>query len=1098
MRPDSNPVARAGWRALAISGLTLALSAPLSAGLDIPDLPLELGAVVPSNLMYILDDSGSMMWDVMPDERVHFSMYYLFPHPAKDPYGGDGPYNRRVPHFGDGNLFNYYLRSAHNNTVFYDPAITYRPWAKHDGTSYGNASPTAAPYNPAYAAAGTLDLTVRQDQSAAWIHNVTNDDPGQAWWAVSGCNDSDPCKQKFWPITFYVYKGSGPATSASSYVKYQIRGSQGYRKELPDGSESAVSSFTWPGGITRTIAEERQNFANWFSYYRSRILAARAGTSIAFAGLSADNFRVGFRTINGANAMDIAVDGTFSGTNRSAWFDRLFSTSISMKGTPLRNSLKSVGSYYEDKSNDGPWGPAPQLECRRSFAILTSDGYWNGGSPGVGNADGNSGDRIDGPDGQSYTYSPEAPYEDGYGNTLADVAMAFWKKDLRPDLANRIRPTPTNPAFWQHMSTFTIGLGVRGTLNPDSDLPALTDQTRSWPDPTSSDPAKIDDMWHAAVNGRGLFVAAQNAQQFAAGLKKALDAIGRDGAVMNVAVTSTSLVEGSKVFRARYDGTWGGDLAAYPVSVETNRVSATPSWTAAAQLDARAPSERRIYTHVGGALAQLTPGSSAMASHLGVDLQVYDFLLGERSGELPAGPLRSRSTVLGDIVYSSPVYVRETGTVYVGANDGMLHAFDAADGAELFAYLPTHAYPRLGELADPDYSHRFFVDGETVVSTKAQGGGKNILVGSLGRGGKALYALDVSDPTAPAFEWEFADADLGHVIGKPVIVELNNGKSAVMVGNGYNSDDDEAFLFLIALDSGSLIKKIGTGAGSSAVPNGLAQPTGWDADRDGTVDTVYAGDLHGNMWRFDLGGTGSGSWKTDGKLFEAVDAAGKAQAITGAPAVAINPANGERWVVFGTGRFLTYDDKTDKDVQSWYGVIDDGKNTVERDGLYLREVEYVTTSAGRRVRVFSVPEVEVAKTKKGWLIDWTLPGGGAEGERVVSRTQYIGGVVVVSSIIPENDPCLPGGRSWLNQVSPFIGHAADRTFFDINDDMHFDERDLIARDEQELPVNSAENPDEMMREVAVIGERAFTGGGDEGINLAVPTGRISWHEIVAD
>lgn len=1088
-------------RPVAVASLAAALTVPAAAGIDIPGVPLEAGAFVPSNLMFILDDSGSMQWEVMPDEIIYpcpasscARRLYLFPLPANGSirvYEGTN-YDNRVHDFDDADPRNVFRRSPHNNTTFYDPTLTYQPWLRGDGTSFGNASPTAAPYNPAYAAAGTMNLTVEQNQRALW----------------DSCG-SGSCWRKFWPITFYMYKGAGDAQDPASYVKYQIRGNRGYRKVLPSGTETELTSFEWPGGISRSVGQEMQNFANWFTYYRSRILAARGATSIAFAGLSPNNFRVGFRTINNNSSMNIPIagrlEGTFSGAHRSAWYNMLFSTPIHRQTTPLRTSLRNAGEYYKNTSNSGPWGPAPQLECRRSFTILTSDGYWNDTFSGVGNADGTAGSLITGADGQSYTYSPERPYSDSYSNTLADVAMAYWKQDLRPDLANRLRPTPTNPAFWQHMSTFTIGLGVRGTLDPEHDLPDLTSGAKSWPDPTAGDYEKLDDMWHAAVNGRGIFVAAQNAQEFAAGLKKALDAIGRDGAVMNVAVTSASLTAASKVFRARYDGTWGGDLAAYRVSTSTNRPDPAPAWSAAVKLDQLVShGSRNIWTRSSGVAKRFEWGSlnDAQRAALGGDPKVLDFLRGDRSEEISnGGSFRTRSSRLGDIVNSSPVYVRETNTVYVGANDGMLHAFDASSGEELFAYVPESVYAHLAELADPHYSHRFFVDGEIAVSTKEQGGGKNILVGSLGRGGRGLFALDVSNPAsfgAAHVLWEFTDDALGQVIGTPVVVKLNNGDWAVMVGNGYNSSANKAALLLIDLQTGTLIKTMDTGVGSAANPNGLAQSIGWDADRDGTVDTAYAGDLHGNMWRFDLSRPGSGSWKTDGKLFEARDAGGKPQPITGAPAIAINPKNGDRWVVFGTGRFLTYDDRNSKDVQSWYGMIDDGKNTVARNALYERQVEYVTTSSGRRVRVFSAPDAAVAKTKKGWVIDWTLPGGGVEGERVVSRTQYVGGVVIVSSIIPENDPCLPGGRSWLNQVTPFIGHYSDRTFFDINGDGVFDERDLISQDGEDSPANSAENPDGMTREIAVIGDRSFTGIDDIGVDLDHAVGRISWHEIVAD
>ena len=177
---------------------------------------------------------------------------------------------------------------------------------------------------------GTFDLTSKQSK--------------YAYWASTGkdCKGWDTCS--FWPTTYYVSKGSGSTTTAGNYIRYQIRGSKGYKKDLSTGTEVEVTKFVW-SSRTRTVTEELQNFANWFSYYRSRVLAARGGASNAFAQLGT-NYRVGFATINGRGdkyTNYIPTTGVFEGSNRKKWFASLLETPLSANGTPLRPALKWAG-----------------------------------------------------------------------------------------------------------------------------------------------------------------------------------------------------------------------------------------------------------------------------------------------------------------------------------------------------------------------------------------------------------------------------------------------------------------------------------------------------------------------------------------------------------------------------------------------------------------------------------------------------------------------------------------------------------------------------------------------------------------------------------
>jgi len=192
--------------------------------------------------------------------------------------------------------------------------------------------------------------------------------------------------------------------------------------------------------------------------------------------------------------------------------------------------------------------------------------------------------------------------------------------------------------------------------------------------------------------------------------------------------------------------------------------------------------------------------------------------------------------------------------VYVGANDGFLHAFNAETGAEAWAYAPAAVLPSLWKLADPAYSHTYFVDGSLTAGDVNSGGWKTILVGGMNAGGKYYYAWDVTTPGSPALLWEFTDPDMGYSYGNPVITKLSNGTWVVLVTSGYNNASGLGYLYVLNATSGAVISKIGTGSGTAASPSGLAKIRNWvdDLSTNNTTRYVYGGDLNGDVWRFDL------------------------------------------------------------------------------------------------------------------------------------------------------------------------------------------------------------------------------------------------------
>ena len=1073
---------------LAFSAGILAGS-PVWAGYTVPDSPLQTGSRVPANLMLVLDDSGSMGSDYMPDT---------------------------VPNITTTDDFRNQVYTR--NTIYYNPAVTYRPWRTAVG---GRVADT--PYNCVYNS-NTL---------------------------LTGCVNLGAADR-----VFHVPKpGITNIADGSQYDRFVFRSTGGVQKGVWVAGAWAytpVTDFSWPvvgppaTTIVRTIAEEKQNFATWFSFHRTRNKTAKAGVSESFADLGED-IRVGFNTIWNNNTYNIPVgsdNGLFrdlgASTNRSTWYNRL-QTAPANGFTPLRTSLTRTGEYFLDTTAAGPYGPqtgASQITCRQNFTIFTTDGFWNGtngndaeAAPYVarGNSDNTS----------NANYTPALPFKDAWSNTLADIAMHYWKTDLRPDMTDNVPTTSANRANWQHMVTFGISIGLRGALDPIADLISLTNGTvnsngtTGWPDPFADKQlARIDDLFHASVNGHGEFVAASDPEELAKALKSALASIlGRVGSSSNVAANSVSVGAGStRIFQASYQtGQWTGELSSLPVTGGV--VSSTAEWKATETIPVWGT--RRIFTYESAA-GTTFPTAIQEAS---LTTPIANFIKGDRSNEISqsmTGTLRDRVNVLGDIVNSSPAYSSESNTVFIGANDGMMHAFNAATGAELFAYIPGIVnLTNLKTLADKAYDHRYFVDGPLAVSAKKLTPNKNILVGSLGRGGKGLYALDVTTPATfdgskALWEVSGSDDDMGFITSRPIITKANNGSTVVIVSNGLNSTNDDPALFIYDLFTGTRLAKllpIEKGGNDVFDNNGLSAATGVDQDVDGDVDYMYAGDMKGNVWKFDLSDNNPNNWEVannDYPLYSAKDSTGTiTQSISGGIAIGFD-AEFNPWLYFGTGRYLTAGDPSTTSVQTWYGIVDESTNTTiaGRGALKARKIVAAGeldngSGTGVKVRAFEPQEfpsgVSDMYGKKGWYIDLVNPPFTAAqkvGERIVGTPVVRGTTVLVSSIIPSEDPCTVEGSGYVNAVDALTGSSGvygSESYFDVNGG-GFDNDKLVSTiDGREISIGSIDLGIKMPTDALVLAgdtnELVVVGGSIGGTGSAPfrgtrAVGRISWHEMI--
>lgn len=473
----------------------------------------------------------------------------------------------------------------------------------------------------------------------------------------------------------------------------------------------------------------------------------------------------------------------------------------------------------------------------------------------------------------------------------------------------------------------------------------------------------------------------------------------QNGAGSSAAINSTSLNTTSQLYQATFNpgpstgDAWIGDLQ--EIGITANGVIATTAtWSAQTQLDA--VGSRHIATwdayHKNSPTSPVTPAAvdftwSNLSATLQAELQPsdtkgslrLDYLRGSHTAEKSnGGTFRDRQHLLGDIVNSSPAYVgppngsygdvsyssfviaqaaREP-MIYVGANDGMLHGVDAANGNELMGFIPGSVFGNLYKLSDPLYyfHHQYFVDGSPDVQDVmlSDGAWHTLLVGGENAGGNSIYAMDVTDPAAftsdsavaSAVKWEFTDTDMGLSYSAPIIVRSNavtvtDGSSgaavngfAVLFGNGYNSSSERPIFYAVDASTGAVLRKIDLcgaagvppGACNSSVANGLSSMVA--ANSSGVLgipqDMAYAGDLQGNLWAINMANANPALW-TVKLLFQARDPSGNDQPITTKPSLTLNPHFPDElglMVYFGTGRFIATGDLTTTGVQTFYGIWD--------------------------------------------------------------------------------------------------------------------------------------------------------------------------------
>ncbi|MHC1652419.1 pilus assembly protein [Stenotrophomonas maltophilia] len=1169
----------AGGAALALGGgyFIYSLMAAQAQG-TLAQAPLNIQVQTAPAFLMALDDSGSMIWEVLNNTRD--GVYRWNTSTTGGLKVGFYASNGTAYGYNEGSGLNYYFtspaygrssdaaipplnaygfaRSPDVNSAYFDPRDDYPEWKTGvaDRPSYMTINPEAAPLDPRPSKSGNGKISGVQNLT---VDSLRNDSDGwrfsfQAGMVIpvgtliengrcgvtdaKGGNATDTYADErtklpgafrrvtkaitvaasdyrgatrclaavgYYPATFYL---ADPSTLPAGYgyldkfrtkIDNPTHGRPGtlYKYEIRKDNFATTEQYN----------NAINNFARWFSFYRTRREALIGAATNALHDQT--NLRVGWFRIN--NRRDVTM---YDMTNENEKADLLSDIMTDMRAndsTPNRSAADYLGQQFKRTDAKAP----VLLSCQKNAGMLFTDGYIN-----------ESGNKT-------LMKDLVKPY---YENSLVDT-----KETYSVPVPSECKGANPDPALdcqkHLHMNFYGVTLG---TLGKEFGVKYLPDPQRPWvlsPNPyvnkpsfpTSTQdlkPEAVDELWNAVYETRGEMVNATRPGDITAAMRRIISNVAQGATPSGSrSLTGARIGVGSLSVEPFYEATnngtdWYGKLHAFKLKVDetTRAIISEEAWEASAQMPAAAA--RRIRFWRNGALVDFTGTNVSLANLCDKSGSLYPgmkicseseitalatnsatavaYLRGATGNEKRnGGKLRDRSTVLGDIITSTPVlssplddygYRRLPGTagstyarymatkrddrrymVYAAANDGMLHGFDGGMGAdgeldsdggkELFAYIPSTSLGHMGNLLlpyDPTnentqrFQHRYYVDGPITVSdTYSSAGWSTSLVGTAGAGGRSVFALDVSDPGSfggtGSLLWEISDlnsaldsevrANIGHVLGKPVIVPMKNADGSVtfraIFGNGYESSSGKAVLFVVDMVAGStptirMIEAVESGTNLPSGSNGLGNivvvdrwgGTGQNVQvRDGLADTVYAADKRGAIWKFDLRDNVAPTVPlfTTNTHVDASDRLTYRQPITGGMTVTTGSSGGAL-LIFGTGSFSYYGDENDSAQQALYGIndIEAGQPRTALTSSNLRTYAAGFSDGVRTLTAGTTPTVS-----RGWTV--TL----AAKERAVGNPRIVSGVVFFPTYIPsEAQGCSVDGSNWLFGLQASSGDAS--------------------------------------------------------------------------
>ncbi len=989
----------------------LALTAGAALSQTISDVPLAVKNNVPPNMMFMIDNSGSMS-NIVPT----------------------APYNATAT---------YPITCAANRTIASGASIDI-----NIGTVGGVSGVPRFTYSGNTYRHITLDSTNGRcfDNNGIYAARLLGE-PN----SPSSYLDADYTGHF---LNWYFGNFDGPVSGWSGRKRLTV-GSVDTRMEIAKTSAKTVVD----GLPINTTGSGRATVRIGLSTYNS----GNGGRLLSTMKDLVDPINTSTSTTIGKTTFKTSIDGlTPSGATPLATtladIGRYFSTGydgnvITANGTVSINNLLRLNGTDDNRAaclagwnscSSAASDPRPiQYTCQRSYAFLMTDGRPQGDRSFNNNTYLHDYDRdCSGANASactgSYDRKTARQYESQGSDYLDDVAKALFDIDLRPDL------TVTPPRIKKNnLLTYTIGFADTQVRN---------------------DPLLIN----AAAQGGGRFLTADDGPSLTSAFQSALtDAFAKDAASAAVAVANAQITVNNISYAPSYNsGSWYGDLEAFSLDTTTGLPIGAAHWSARDRLNALALANRKIASF-NGSTGQPFTGANFAGTPASLTVGVIDYVRGVRTGE--GTTYRTRAHLLGDLVNAEPTVVTYgdgVPIVFQAANDGMLHAFDGrvaasatTRGQELWAYVPRLVHPNLAALSTPNYAHRYYVDGTPATAAITGAGAMTrILVGGLGKGGAGYYALDISDyaaateaDVAAKAKWEIKPTNMGYSFGTPLIVNTSAGWR-VVVASGYDNGaalggDGQGYVWVLNPSTGAVEKTIRTGVGSAASPSGLAHLSRLaNTPADAVVRYVFGGDLAGNVWRIDLDAADN---SLAARIAVLTDGAGNTQAVT-AP-VQVGPVSGSSvkyFVYAGTGRYLADEDvpgnagvnRWATQMQTMYGILDDtsvaspttpnirgsnGSTCPAGGGSADFVCQSFTHDAGTNSYSATAHPVDVA-SKRGWYIDMPNDTRLQYGRMTTTPALTTGGTLAFTVNVPTNVACDPGGSSWFFALSGSNGGAVPR------------------------------------------------------------------------
>ncbi|MEZ5455326.1 MAG: PilC/PilY family type IV pilus protein [Lysobacteraceae bacterium] len=1032
---------------------------------------------------------GTKRKAVPPTPNFGFARSHEFNPMYYNPFSEYRPWRKaEEPHWSDANpsaaIVDPRLSVSTNNPAF---DLT------SDVRSYGGGSSTTNDYDFYVANGMTLPIGTEYREngsSCSGLAGSTN-----VWNTASSVQTASANCQHvaitYFPATFYLTDSSFPGYTATPLEITNASGGPRdttlYRYEIKPGNMTATA-----------YAKQIQNFANWFQYYRNRNLALVGSLTESLLDVSfmrVGIFRINNRvnvTMYDLEPYDVDSDGDIDVNPDKVSLYSVITAINGNSGTPNRYAVDHLGKQFRRTGTSDslpiPTNPSLGGACQVNAGMLFTDGYSNGGTPYTTNYDSGMGS----PFADSYGGTLADVAAKHYIQNIRP-AVSAGKMRVPPACASATPDPRLDCRVDPHMNFYGVTLGALGIIY-GVDLDATSDpflHPPAWGADTDSNLGAVDAIWHGTVNTRGKFINAMNSQEITAAFRSVLQDIGEKARPAGgVAASGTRRESGFLVYVPEYaSADWTGNVRAYELTA--SGALGTLSWDAASKLATVNPADRKIFASVpnGSSGYQLVPftvsglgGETAAQVKLGIDsddipdygsdtfdpaARVIDYIRGDQTFEVAnGGVLRDRESLIGDILGSQPditmastsgyinlppadgggasgtgsygAYLEakrsKTPVLFVGANDGMLHAFDgsnsASGGRELFSIIPNSVMSKLGELPKKSYSHRYFVDGSPIQSDVRFGGAwRTIVTVATGVGGRSVLAVDATDAASGFvshdFLWEFTNANLGYTIGQPRPALLQNGEWSVLVPNGINGNDHKAHLFVLDAADGSIVSDIQLGtSGTLSKPNGLTSAVPVDTDFDAKADVIYAGDMYGQLWKLVVASSGGVSIGNGGvPLYAAKDGSGNAQYITGSITATVHHLSGQM-VYFGTGKYLSTSDSAPgatPQVETFYGIWDNSATVSGRSALVEQRITSEIDTAEGRSRVITTNAVNWL-TQKGWYIDLKVQGASSGyGEKFFGRPRVQLGRVLFTTFTPDGDVCNPGGTNRVYSLAALTG-----------------------------------------------------------------------------